>query len=124
MIEEITEARLVQNCVEWFRGGQRLCLGKIYLWHNNPRNAIAGSRLKSQGMKRGPSDLVLFTTYLQASNMPSIIYFLEAKLQGQTQKKEQIEFMTLVQSSGHKYMLFHSLEEFQRICRDIGIAQH
>jgi hypothetical protein len=80
--------------------------------HNNPRNAIDGNRLKAIGLIKGVSDML----YLR-DNLPPLC--LEFKTAIGTQQPEQKEWQRVAESTGARYVLIRSMEEF---CEAIGIS--
>jgi|SRR5215211_1846982 len=105
------EARLQSICFTWHWNSFPSERGRLFMVYNNPNNRIEGAVLKGMGMVPGVSDLIyLFKDEWKIS--PSV-KFLECKLPGCKQDKEQIKFESMVKMLGFGYYLFHSLDEFK-----------
>lgn len=82
--------------------------GRLFLVHNNPRNAIDGNRLKAMGMVAGVSDMIL----LREGLPPLCIEFkTEAGRQGERQKWWQ----EVAEGTGCEYVIIRTLAEFQNL---------
>ena len=74
----------------------------------NNVTAIVSQRMKNMGMLSGVSDTVL--------TLPNgRTLFIEFKTPDGRQQPNQIEFQSAVESTGHKYYVVRSLEQFQDI---------
>jgi hypothetical protein len=87
--------------------------GRLFLVHNNPRNAIDGNRLKAIGLVAGVSDMI----YLR-DNRPPLC--LEFKASTGSQQRVQKEWQAVAEATGCEYVLVRSMDEF---CQALGIAQ-
>ena len=79
--------------------------------HNNPRNKIDGNRQKAAGMVSGVADLA----YLQKDRPP---IFIEMKLPEGKQSDAQIKWQAVAESTGARYIICRSLEQFKQIVED------
>jgi hypothetical protein len=102
----MTEARLQAQCFQWHWNNYHNSRGMLFMVHNNPLNAIDGNRLKAQGMVAGVSDMLL----LRQDKPPLCI---EIKLPKCKQQANQIAWQEVAESTGAKYVVVRSLEEFQ-----------
>lgn len=73
---------------------------------NNSWNSVIGAQKASLGVIKGPSDWI-FIPYKET-------IFIENKIPGGVQEKEQIDFMNKVLRRGQRYVLNYALETFQR----------
>ncbi len=73
---------------------------------NNSWNSIIGAQKASLGVIKGPSDFVFIS-------FGETIY-IENKIPGGVQEKEQIDFMNKVLARGQRYVLNYALETFKR----------
>lgn len=101
------ESQLHAYCFQWFHNTFPPLRRMLHHNDNNSYNSIEGARKKSMGVIRGVSDFE-FICFCG-------ILFLEAKLPGETQSDEQIDFMNKVRERGHTYILFYTFEEFKNI---------
>ena len=76
--------------------------------HNNPRNKIDGNRLKAAGMVAGVADL----EYVRLGSPP---LFIEMKRPGEKQSDKQIAWEKVALSTGARYVVCCSLEQFKQI---------
>lgn len=105
-MSDITESRLQSDCFLWHWNTYPLERGRLFMCHNNPRNAIDGNRLKAQGMVAGVSDMI----YLRYGLPPLCI---ELKLPDGVQSKAQKQWQQVAESSGAEYIVVRSLDEFK-----------
>lgn len=70
---------------------------------NNPKNAMQGAQLKALGLQPGVADHMLLS---------SPMVWLECKLPNGKQSKAQKDFQNKVESKGHKYHIYTTVEEF------------
>ncbi len=96
-----SEAQLQSRCyTEWTRKypNER---GQLFLIYNNPPNAIVAGLLKSMGLRRGVSDMVYF-------GPGRSLWWMEFKLPGKEQSKEQEAFEHMCKEWGFGYLLVDS----------------
>ena len=105
---ELTESRIQADCFQWHWNTYPNCRGRLFMVHNNPRNAIDGNRLKAMGMVAGVSDMML----LRQDKPPLCI---EIKTEKGTQQRNQKEWQQVAEYSGAKYVVVRSLDEFQDV---------
>lgn len=100
-----TEAQLQAHCAQWF--WNTLIDERRMLFHvdNNSENENKGSIKKALGVCRGPSDFV-FIVELE-------VIFIEMKLPGEDQTKEQKDFQAKVEARGHRYIIIEYFETFK-----------
>ena len=104
----MTEARLQAECFQWHWNTYPNQRGLLFMVHNSPRNAIDGNRLKAQGMVAGVSDMICLR-----DNQPPLC--IEIKLPKGKQQANQIAWQEIAESTGAKYVVVRSLDEFQDV---------
>ena len=107
----MTELQLQAKCCQWYWNEFRFTSAKLCLHTNmnNSFNRIEGARNKSLGVIPGVSDCEFIDE--------GCVWFLEFKLPGGKQSPEQIQFQTMVEERGMKYLLIFSFEEFSSFIR-------
>jgi len=109
-MEYKSEAHLQSLCVKWHNHNYLHQADDLILIFNNPPDARMGGILKAMGLKPGASDLLYFTPTLK-------LCWLECKLEGRYQTKEQKEFEIRVKKYGCDYKVFKNELEFQTIIK-------
>ena len=109
---ELTESRIQADCFQLHWNTYPDSRGRLFMVHNNPRNAIDGNRLKAMGMVAGVSDMML----LRQDKPPLCI---EIKTEKGTQQRNQKEWQQVAESTGAKYVVVRNLEEFKYACSDV-----
>lgn len=104
----MTESHLQAQCFQHFHNTYPNERGRLFMCHNNPRNAIDGNRLKAQGMVAGVSDLILLRY-----NQPPLC--IEFKLPEGKQQPVQKQWQQIAESTGAKYVIIRSLDEFIKL---------
>jgi len=105
----MSEDRLQQECVLWFRNNYIHLKGTLYSVPNGgKRNPREAKLLKSTGLYKGVADLHLL---LDGGR----IVFLEAKTLEGYQRTEQKEWEILVKRLGFEYIIFRTIDEFKSI---------
>ena len=101
----MTESKLQSDCFIYVSNHPQLrhLKGRFFLIYNNPKNALHGSILKGMGLRRGPSDQVLLKQ--------GTVVWIECKLPGEGQSKDQEDFQAEVEALGMRYYLYRSLDE-------------
>lgn len=102
------ELKMQAECVKWFDNTYPEERQMLHCNDNNSYNKIEGNRKKALGVTRGVSDL----EYIAEAG---VTWYIELKMPGETQSKEQIEFMNKVRARGHIYQIIYSLEEFKSL---------
>lgn len=110
-MSNITESRLQSDCFLWHWNTLPNERGRLFMVHNNPKNAIDGNRLKAQGMVAGVSDMI----YLRDGLPPLCIEF---KLPDGKQQSVQKQWQQVAESTGAKYVIIRSLEDFIQLIED------
>lgn len=105
----ITEAKIQQDCVRWFRNtyclkhhSPRYCIFSVPNEGKDPReqaNKIA------TGLLRGASDFIVL--------LPKRALFFETKTEDGTQKPEQKDFEETVTALGFEYYIIRSFDQFE-----------
>jgi hypothetical protein len=108
MDSKITEFRLQQDCFTWHWNTRPEERGRLFMVHNNPRNATDGARLKAIGMVAGVSDLV----YLRVGLPPLCI---ELKVGDGAQSERQKWWEGVSRSVGCSYVVVRTLDEFKNV---------
>lgn len=109
----MTEAKLQSDCFQWVYRELPHLRPYFFLIYNNPKNAMHGAILKGMGLRRGPSDQVLL--------LPGTVVWIECKLPGEGQSKDQQTFQQQVEALGMRYYLYHSLPELLAIFEKEGV---
>ncbi|SDT46798.1 VRR-NUC domain-containing protein [Maribacter dokdonensis] len=106
---DITESRLQQNIFSkhWNQYPEERRL--LFAVNNNSFNAIKGAQMKSLGVVKGVSDLIYINPRKRRTQ------FLELKIKGGRQQKEQKDFEEKVKKLGFEYHLIFSLKEFNKV---------
>lgn len=103
------ESSIQIACVNWFRIEFPEFDGLLFSVPNGgQRNAITAKIMKSEGVVAGVSDLILF--------IPSKGYHalcIEMKTPKGKQSDKQKQWQMLVEQYKYKYVICHSVEEFQ-----------
>lgn len=110
-MQKITEARLQQDCVTWFRNSFKQLANLLYKNHNEGRkNLIAASLDKAMGLTSGIPDL-----FLAIPNNSFHGLYLELKVPGQKPTKVQTERITQLQEQGYQVEIITTLDQFQNV---------
>lgn len=105
----ISEDRLQQDCVIWYRNNYIDLIGTLYSVPNGgKRDPREAKKLVSTGMHKGVADLHLLID-------GGITIFLETKTETGTQKPDQVVWEKTVKDLGFTYIIFRSLNEFKQI---------
>lgn len=107
-----TESQIQKDCVKWFRNRYGDEIGNLLFAVGNggARNVWTAKIMKDEGVTAGVSDLILL---LPRHGYASLC--LECKKPDGTQSQSQKEWEKLVTKYKNKYVIFHSLPEFQKI---------
>lgn len=100
----MTESRLQAELFQWHWNTYPNERMRLFLIHNNPRNAIDGNRLKAQGMVAGVSDMCFIGSDGRA-------IFIELKTETGVQSDAQKRFEAVCNSCGVGYFIVRSIEE-------------
>ena len=103
-----TEEQFQQYCFTWFWNEYPAYRQMVFHIDNNSVNAIVGAKKRSMGVTKGISDFIFV-----CGNRT--IYFVELKLPGRGQKREQKTFEAKLREFGHIYIIINTFEEFKRI---------
>lgn len=104
----MTESKLQQSCVNWFRYSYphwRLFL--VAIPNGGNRDAKTGALMKKEGAVAGAPDLLLF--HPKAEKMPLM---LECKLPKGKKSESQVHFERVYKQAGYDYQIFRSVDEF------------
>lgn len=105
-----SEAQLQSLCVKWHNKMYPNQWEDLILIFNNPPDARMGGILKSMGLKRGSSDLLYFTP-------TGKMCWIEMKLPGMIQTKDQERFEERVKKYGCDYRVADNEIIFQTIIK-------
>lgn len=98
------EGDIQQACVNWFRYTYQNYI--IFATPNGgTRNAREAAQLKKEGVMSGVSDLIIV--------IEGAVLFVEMKTKTNKQTRKQEAFQKAVERLGHRYVVCHSLQEFQ-----------
>lgn len=104
------ESKIQKEIVRYFRYAYPKSL--IYAIPNGgKRNVIEASRLKSEGVLAGVSDLHVIHD--------GAIYFIEVKTDKGKQSESQLDFQNKVESQGFKYFIVKNVDDFIKIFDNI-----
>lgn len=108
-MKPLTESQIQKLCVEWFRNAYPTIERMFFAVGNGgKRNAWTGKIMKDEGVRAGVADLILL---VPRGGFASLC--IEMKTPVGTQSKEQKEFEKACRQFRSKYVVCHSLEEFQ-----------
>lgn len=111
MMSKISESKLQQEIVLWFRNNYCLKFHNprlmIYSVPNERASKVERMRMKNIGALSGVADLTVV--------LPNKIIFVELKVGYNKQSDTQKEFENRVISLGFEYHLVRSLEDFKKI---------
>lgn len=102
----MTELQLQAKCFQWLWNeypSERL------MYHNNDNNSfnsIEGARKKALGVVAGVSDA-------EWADYSGKTWYIEFKLPGEKQSKEQKEFQEKLRDRDHFYMIVYTFEQFK-----------
>ena len=105
------EQQLQQACVKWFALQYSNQKGRLFMCHQNGKNAVEQAILKSMGLVAGVSDLI----YL--SNSGAV--FIELKAGKNKQSEAQQYFQSMVESLGMPYHLIRSFDKFKALIESL-----
>lgn len=104
------EQILQSKAATWFNNTHLQYSKCCFAVNNNSPGVIKAMQMTAIGVRSGVSDLVLICPNGK-------VVWCEAKTETGKQSKEQIEFQRQVESLGHIYIIFRSLEQFQEIVK-------
>ena len=104
-----THDKLQESCVTWLKFYSQSVL--IVLVNNNPKNKVDGARLLKLGLKKGVSDIIVFTKNKDV--------FVEFKFGKDVQKYEQAEFERNIKNNYRDYIVVRNLDEFMNYFKKI-----
>lgn len=108
------ESDIQRVCVKWFRYQfPDLARNLISVPNGGYRSAVTAAIMKAEGVVSGVSDLILFVP-----NNDFHALCIEMKTDKGKQSENQILWQNAVDRFGYKYVLCHSLTEFQQIIKD------
>lgn len=119
--QETPEGRLQADCFQWHWNTYPHL--RQTLWHvnNKSRNAIEGNRMRAKGVVKGVSDLMLLCPPDEPAGSPNRrgkTAYIEMKVPGGSQEKEQASFQKQVEEYGcQEYYICWSLAEFQSLVK-------
>ena len=98
------EGDIQEACVTWFRYAYPTYL--IFAIPNGgTRNAREAAQIKREGALAGVADLIIVAD--------NAVLFIEMKTKKNKQQESQKRFQEAVERLGHRYVVCHSLQEFQ-----------
>jgi hypothetical protein len=100
MTEEILQAQIFQYHWNNYPKERK----RLFHVNNKAKNKIEGNQMKARGVVAGISDLV----YLAENRT----IYIELKIEGGVQSKEQKEFEAQCKATGHEYIIVKSLKDF------------
>lgn len=105
------EEHLIQvSCVNWFTLVHRNMRHQLFAVPNGGwRNEIVAGKLKAEGVLAGVSDLIFLHKNSQYGAL-----LIEMKTPKGTQSDKQMEWQSLIEKDGYKYVVCHSRDEFEK----------
>lgn len=111
---QMSESRLQQACVRWFRHLPNIdSRFLVAIPNEGKRTMVTAQRMRAEGMVAGVSDLILFDP--KGEKLP---LFLECKLPKGRQSESQKDFELTVTKASYRYIVFRSFEEFEAIASE------
>jgi len=108
------EHRLQVSCVKWFRlRYPKLWMNLFAVANGGRRDAITGSRLKSEGVVAGVSDLILLVRRGTCGAL-----CIEMKTEDGRQRTTQREWQRAVEAEGYQYAIVRTLSDFIKLIND------
>lgn len=110
----MSESRLQQACVRWFRHLPNIdSRFLVAIPNEGKRTMVTAQRMRAEGMVAGVSDLILFDP--KGEKLP---LFLECKLPKGKQSESQKDFELTVIKASYRYIIFRTVDEFIQIVTD------
>lgn len=107
-----TESQIQKDCVRWFRERYKEIDPLFFAVANGGRrNAWTAKIMKEEGVRSGVADLILL---IPRHGFASLC--IEMKTPDGRQSDSQKEFERMATEYKNKYVVCHSLTEFQRVC--------
>lgn len=103
-----TESRLQQDCYLWFHNKFPAYRGLFFEINNNSENAREGMRHRCMGRVKGVADTCLLAP-------GGVTVFIEFKTETGVQSSAQKEWEIMATSTGHRYCIVRSEEEFKNL---------
>ena len=105
-----TESQIQKHCVEWLRKRYpSTAPSSLAVPNGGSRNKWTAKIMKDEGIRAGVADLILL---IPCKGYASLC--IEMKTPKGKQQENQKEFEKLATQYQNKYVVCHSLEEFQR----------
>lgn len=109
-MKPLTESQIQKECVAWFRRAYPSIEQLFFAVPNGgARNAWTAKIMKDEGVRSGVADLIL---QVPIGGYASLC--IEMKTPTGRQSKSQKEYEKLAKKMKNKYVVCHSLEEFQQ----------
>lgn len=106
------EEKLQAECFQWHWNTYPHLRKTLFHVQQKAKNKIEGAKFKAMGVVQGVSDLILVC--------PGKTVYIELKVEGGRQSKEQIDFQKIIEEYGcQEYYLVRSLEEFQQMVKQL-----
>lgn len=113
-MKPLTESQIQKQCVEWFRKTYPSIEPLFFAVPNGgARNAWTAKIMKDEGVRSGVADLIL---QVPIGGYASLA--IEMKTPVGKQSKSQRDYEKLARKMKNKYVVCHSLEEFQKAVSD------
>lgn len=108
------EHRIQSACVKWFKSQYPKLQYTLFAVPNGGRrDALTGAKLKEEGVIPGVADLILLKSNRFYSSL-----CIEMKTPAGEQKKTQKAWQKEVESTGNKYIICRSIDDFIREITD------
>lgn len=117
------ESRLQIECVKWFSYQYpHLDRNLFAIPNGEKRGIITATILKRQGVKAGVADIFLAMpkSFIDKYESEVIIHglFIEFKTDKGKQNENQITFQKAVTTTGYRYVIVRSFDEFKELIED------
>ena len=113
-MKPLTESQIQKQCVEWFRKTYPSIEPLFFAVPNGgARNAWTAKIMKDEGVRSGVADLIL---QVPMGGYASLCIEMKTHVCKQSQSK--IEYEKMSKRMKNKYVVFHSLEDFQKAIKE------
>lgn len=113
-MKPLTESQIQKQCVEWFRKTYPSIEPLFFAVPNGgARNAWTAKIMRDEGVRSGVADLIL---QVPIGGYASLAIEMKTPVGKQSQSQKAYE--KLAKKMKNKYVVCHSLEEFQRVIKD------
>lgn len=118
------ESKLQIACVKWFDlSYPHLKMNLFSIPSEGARTPMNGARMKAQGRRAGVADMLLTVVKQTAETETTVTFecaglFIEFKADKGKQSENQIAFEKAVTTTGYKYVIIRTFDEFKNLIED------